>query len=437
MHFGYIVDLASIKLSDDPNELTWMQMLSVGKRKHPRYGEIDITEDRIKKFALSVNERVRGIAPALDYDHKEGPAAGWIEQAEHRDTGLWVGVRFTPRGRQAVADGEYRYTSADFADEWTDNAAEGAKTFKDVLFGGALTNRPFLKDMAAINLSELGLSESDIEKAFEEVLGDHMLLSDEDYDPFLFRDIPKSERKNHPAGDFAGKGDSFPIFKCGDVTAAFHALGRAGSDNLSTDAIRSNIIRIAKRKGFESCLPASVKASEDDLELKDIARLYGLSEDATEEQIKAKIAETLKPQNADDVKALREELDETKKSLAEQRAQVTLSELHRKGVPAAFDEDIKKHLLGDSEAKPIDQLLAEIADKGLVPLGPSGIVRDGTDPDEERNKSKAAQFTEKVEAYKVEHKVDITEAMRAVTASDPELARAYKLKDVPREGVSA
>jgi hypothetical protein len=77
--------------------------------------------------------------------------------------------------------------------------------------------------------------------------------------PLVERNIPQSERDAADSGDFAGKGKSFPILKAGDVDAAFHALGRAGSGNYSTDVIRKNIIKIAKRKGF----PLPKSAQED------------------------------------------------------------------------------------------------------------------------------------------------------------------------------
>lgn len=75
--------------------------------------------------------------------------------------------------------------------------------------------------------------------------------------PLYERFVSKGERANMDSSDFAGKGKSFPINKPGDVMAAFHSLGRAGSDNHSVATIRANIIKIAKRKGYP--LPKSVQ----------------------------------------------------------------------------------------------------------------------------------------------------------------------------------
>ncbi len=69
------------------------------------------------------------------------------------------------------------------------------------------------------------------------------------------RFISKGERDAAGSGDFAGKGKSFPILKPGDVMAAVRSMGRAGSDNKSTDSLKSSIIRIAKKKGWAKYLP--------------------------------------------------------------------------------------------------------------------------------------------------------------------------------------
>jgi hypothetical protein len=80
--------------------------------------------------------------------------------------------------------------------------------------------------------------------------------------PTYERFISKTERNGMDAADFAGKGKSFPINKPGDVMAAVHSMGRAGSDNSSTSTLKANIIRIAKRKGWTKYLPKSWQGSD-------------------------------------------------------------------------------------------------------------------------------------------------------------------------------
>ena len=77
------------------------------------------------------------------------------------------------------------------------------------------------------------------------------------------RDISTKARKEADASDFAGKNRSFPILKSEDVSAAASSIGRAGSDNYSTDELKSRIISIAYRKGFQGSLPESWKHKAD------------------------------------------------------------------------------------------------------------------------------------------------------------------------------
>lgn len=73
--------------------------------------------------------------------------------------------------------------------------------------------------------------------------------------PAYERFISKSERDSADSGSFAGKGQSFPILKPGDVMAAVRSMGRAGSGNVGTSTLKANIIRIAKKKGWTKYLP--------------------------------------------------------------------------------------------------------------------------------------------------------------------------------------
>jgi hypothetical protein len=87
--------------------------------------------------------------------------------------------------------------------------------------------------------------------------------------PFTEREIPQKQREDIAAEDFAGKDKSFPIVKCEDVAAAAKSIGRAGADNYDTDTLKANIIRIAKRKGFEKCLPEAWKNSKKESKVAD------------------------------------------------------------------------------------------------------------------------------------------------------------------------
>ena len=72
------------------------------------------------------------------------------------------------------------------------------------------------------------------------------------------------DRDKIPASDFAGRDRSFPIVTPGDVSDAASSIGRAGSSNYSSEKLKRNIIRIARRKGpsFVAELPESWTSGE-------------------------------------------------------------------------------------------------------------------------------------------------------------------------------
>jgi hypothetical protein len=150
---SYFIDVSGLQLSEtDDKATTWVHALPIGTYKHPVYGDMSITADRVKRFADSVKTKVRGIDPSINYGHNgDGEAAGWVKDAENRNDGLWLLVEFTKTAVQKLKEKAYRFFSSEFHDEWTD--AQGNK-HTDVIFGGALTNRPFMKDLVPVNLSE-------------------------------------------------------------------------------------------------------------------------------------------------------------------------------------------------------------------------------------------------------------------------------------------
>jgi hypothetical protein len=150
---GYWAELFGIQL-DESNNSTWVHALPLGKFTHPVFGEIDITAERVQRFANSVKNKVRGIDLDIDYDHKAQrmDAAGWVKDADARADGLWLFVEFTKEAASKIKEKAYRYFSGEFLDKWTNPQTN--ETFVDVISGGGLTNRPFLKNLMPLNLSE-------------------------------------------------------------------------------------------------------------------------------------------------------------------------------------------------------------------------------------------------------------------------------------------
>lgn len=175
----------SVKLGEENQVPPDVQILRVGKFNHPEYGLFEITQQTLTEMKSNFENRVRGIDVSFDYYHESHTdASGWLNSLELRenDTELWAVVEWTPKAKQKLSERELRYFSPDFAFEWHD--PETGSVFKNVLFGGGLTNRPFVKEMKAIvahennkgdNMTELEKAQSALKLAEAKVIK----LSDE------------------------------------------------------------------------------------------------------------------------------------------------------------------------------------------------------------------------------------------------------------------
>jgi cell division protein FtsB len=146
---------SEVTLSEKAEVPNKVQVLRVGKFNHPNYGLFEITDKVLSDMKQNFDKRVRGIDVSFDYYHEShGDASGWVKSLELSadKSELWAEVEWTPIAAKKLADRELRYFSPDFAFKWTD--PEGGAEYKNVLFGGGLTNRPFVKEMKAIVADE-------------------------------------------------------------------------------------------------------------------------------------------------------------------------------------------------------------------------------------------------------------------------------------------
>jgi len=139
----------------DGKQTSWVQIMRTGNWQHPEYGRFSITPADIQQFIETFESGARGIELAVDSEHQpERGAAGWIKKLEARDGGseLWAFVEWTEWGVELVEKGLFRYISPEFDFKYKD--PETGQVTENVLFGVALTNRPFLKGMEPVLLSE-------------------------------------------------------------------------------------------------------------------------------------------------------------------------------------------------------------------------------------------------------------------------------------------
>jgi phage I-like protein len=154
-----------------------VQVLRIGKFNHPKYGEFEIETATLQELKKNFDDKIRGVDIAVDYFHKsDEEAAGWIKELylSEDESELWAKVDWTVEASKKLSEREIRYFSPDFAFKWTDPETE--VTYNNVLFGGGLTNRPFVKDMAAIVATEQG--DTMDAKVFKELQDKVMKLSE-------------------------------------------------------------------------------------------------------------------------------------------------------------------------------------------------------------------------------------------------------------------
>lgn len=119
----------------------------------PRYGEFEITPQMLSAMVSNFNNGVLGQDVFLDVDHDPGQgAAAKVTELTVDNGRLRARVDWTAFGESAVRDRGFSYLSAEYHENWRDN--ETGQTHGPVLMGAALTNRPVIKRLDPIQLSE-------------------------------------------------------------------------------------------------------------------------------------------------------------------------------------------------------------------------------------------------------------------------------------------
>lgn len=379
----YLVDLNGIELAESANSATtsWIHALPIGNYQHPVFGKLSIGVDKVKQFADNIKAKIRGIDPSINYMHGvdggDGEAAGWVKDAQDRPDGLWLFVEWVQEAADKIKAKKFRYFSAEYQDKWTD--AQG-KTHENVFFGGALTNRPYMKNLLPINLSEATV-ESMME--FTEILtkGKEQLV----------KDTPK-------------EGEDVDLKKLTET------LG------LPPETTESELLAKLAELGTGGNKPDSKKAPEVPA-VKLSEELRKLSDENP--MVKALI-ETVDAQN--------KALNDFQTSLREQDVDRRLAEFDKsKIVLTAKAKDLVHDLALDLPIGLTDrfwELLETMRNSSslMVELG----ERAGTSVRYGRAKSATDQFMDESNQLAKDSKISLTEAMDQVARNNPKLFAEYR-----------
>lgn len=164
--------LSTVNLSDGDGVPFIIELCKVVDGEHASYGKIKITSEDLKSMERNFKEQATGIDLAINEDHKKENAYGWIKDVFTSREGdvLYGQVIWNSKGISALSDKEYRYLSPEFKFSYTH--PHTGQSFGPTLMGAALTNYPFLKMEAIVELNnKQSTTELEMEKTIS--LTDH------------------------------------------------------------------------------------------------------------------------------------------------------------------------------------------------------------------------------------------------------------------------
>jgi hypothetical protein len=148
---------AELHLDKDFNagDLIDIQVMRKGEWNHPIYGKIEVTSDTLSEVLENFYSRQRGVDLALDENHEpDHKALGWFKELYLLGSeNLYATIELTQRGAELLKEGAYKYFSPEIIFSGEDE--ETGDEYSNLLIGGAITNRPFFKNMEPLMASEV------------------------------------------------------------------------------------------------------------------------------------------------------------------------------------------------------------------------------------------------------------------------------------------
>lgn len=153
-NYYYLTDISDIVLEEKEGKKTsWIEIFREGSWSHPKHGIILGTKKLFNDFIDNWKNNILGRDIAIDRTHNpEDGATGWVKDMKIVGDRLKALIEFTPWGIELIEQKGFKYFSPEYRDSYIDK--ESGKEYKNVLFGGGITNRPFLTNLAPIVLSE-------------------------------------------------------------------------------------------------------------------------------------------------------------------------------------------------------------------------------------------------------------------------------------------
>lgn len=142
----------SIDLSVNAPQI--IEIARVAEGDHPSYGKLKITQEHLETMVSNFKSKVTGVDLSVNEDHKKNEAFGWFKDVflSFDKQTLYGQIVWNSKGTTALSEKEYRYFSPEFRFNY--KHPHSGEEFGATLLGGALTNYPFLKMEAIVELNE-------------------------------------------------------------------------------------------------------------------------------------------------------------------------------------------------------------------------------------------------------------------------------------------
>lgn len=390
------------KFAEAEGDVIWVQAFPFDTWDHPIFGETTVDRDKAITYKANFDKKIRGQDIATDYEHGEDPAkgrkaSGWIREMDVRDDGLYFGVNFTETAKQEIKTGEWKYFSTEISDEWEHPHTK--EVHNDVIIGGGLTNRPWVKGMVPINFSEL----------FSEKGGS---VSDD----------TKNEVKEMEHSD---PGTGTPPAPKTDEDGSDDKAIQTGSRRDTPPPENKLDAQLREKLGLDA--DADIVKAVDDMHeevkpLREAAKAHSekrqFSEQFPEEA--AKLSRLEKKDRENSAKAFSEDYHRFAKKDGEATVRSNMGFSGR--TLQAIEETAKKFSEGTASRGDFKDVLDSIAETGLVDYGERGSSRFN---EETGNGDPKKAFSEKVEKLKADDKLAHGEAVMAAAEMHPDLFVAY------------
>jgi len=380
------------------------EVLRVGDYK--RSGDdFEVTEQSLDSMVSNFQAaQEHGHEIPVDWDHSfaEGgtsKAAGWIKSLFRKGQSLFAQVKWTDQAKQDIESEHFRFISAEFSDDWKD---EHGDAHGPTLLAAGLTNRPFLRGMTPVALSD---------------------RTEKEINTLRLAGVDEIERQIHALS--GGKGITVTL--TGDLpTEGLRAseTPREVSETATEKKDREAREAAAKTLG--------VKTAAEDSKAGDIVTLAEGQVVLTEEKVKeltdaAEKAKTLSEKESenktlsDRVTKLEEALTDERKALTDERFSRIFSQAQREGRVDAKDETretwrerVTKFGLGE-----VEKLLSELPAE-TIPVKERGSSAGAADvvPEEAGVDHEAAVLDREIKALSEKEDISYTEAAIKLGSSE-------------------